>query len=273
MEIDMDWNAAYDNSASVNDRDYYIDRWISEASSFRSAMSVANRCELDLAYGPGERNRADFFFPTAEVKGLVIYIHGGYWRMLDKTYWSHLAQGINDHGFAFAIPSYTLAPEATIPQITRDVTNAINVLAQRVAGPVYLVGHSAGGHLVSRMACDDVALDPSVVQRIRHIMPISGLYDLEPLTKTKMNEDLKIDAETVQSESAIYLNPRSGIKLTCVVGGNELSEFLRHNNMLEVWNEKGASVKTVINQGFHHFDVIDPLEEADSEMVRMLLQL
>ena len=269
----MDWDAAYDNTATVDDRDFYVNRWVSEAAGFRDEMVLANRCELDLAYGPGKRSRVDIFHPEGNSKGLVIFVHGGYWRMLDKSYWSHLAAGVLSHGFAFAVPSYTLAPQARIREITNDIVTVTNFLGRRVEGSIYMAGHSAGGHLVARMACDDVAIEPEIAGRICHIVPISGLNDLEPLTKTAMNEDLQIDAETVEAESPVRLNPRSGVEVTSIVGGKELPEFLRHNLMLGSWNEKGAQVKSMVTSGYHHFDVIDSLEDPNSEMVRILLQL
>ena len=269
----MDWDAAYDNTATVDDRDYYVTRWTAEAASFRDEMTAANRCELDLAYGSRDRNRMDIFYPEGHSKGLVVFIHGGYWRMLDKSYWSHLARGAHTHGHVFAVPSYTLAPQARIGEITSDITAVVNFLGRKIDGPIYLAGHSAGGHLVARMACDDVAIEPDVADRIHHIMPISGLNDLEPLTKTTMNEDLQIDTETIEAESPARLNPRRGIRLTSIVGSKELPEFLRHNLMLGSWSEKGAKVKSMVSSGYHHFDVIDPLEDGNSEMVRILLQL
>ena len=122
----MDWDAAYDNRATVPDFAEYLERWEANATKFRDQLSSSGKAELDCSYGPRPRNRYDLFMPQAEPSGVVVFVHGGYWRSLEKSYWSHLASGCLKHNWSFAIPSYTLAPEARIAEITREVAAAIN---------------------------------------------------------------------------------------------------------------------------------------------------
>ncbi|MEM9277206.1 MAG: alpha/beta hydrolase [Pseudomonadota bacterium] len=266
-----DWDAAYDNRAAVGNAETYLDRWKTDASAFRDAMLLRLSCELNCVYGEKPRNRYDLFLPEGEARGLVIFIHGGYWRALDKSHFSHLAVGPLSHGWKVAIPSYTLAPEARISDITKEVANAISVLAKAHEGPIRLAGHSAGGHLVSRMLCDDNLLDDDVYARIENTVAVSGLFDLQHLPKTKMNDDLRLDDEEVKSESPVNFNPRENARITCLVGGNELPEFVRQNELLEGWKPSGAKVRTISDQGKNHFSVIEPLADPQSLLTMSLL--
>ncbi len=266
-----DWDQAYDNRAHVGDAAERIENWQNNAIAFREVMGPYNRCRLDQPYGEKPRNRYDLFLPEGEPKGVVVYIHGGYWRALDKSFFSHLASGPLAHGWQMAVPSYTLAPDARIGEITREMASAITVIAHEHDGPIRLIGHSAGGHLVSRMHCDDNLLAGEVYDRIVNTVAVSGVFDLDPLMKTKMNEDLRLDEQEVRTESPIHYKPRENTRITCLVGGSELPEFLRHNDMLTAWKSSGARVKTVIDQGRNHFTVIEPLARPSSMLTSVLL--
>src|SRR5262245_20780462 len=108
----------------------------------------------------------------------------------DKSSWSHLAAGALQRGWAVCLPSYTLAPAARIADIARQVAAAIRFAADRVEGPLRLAGHSAGGHLVTRMVCAESPLPDEFRSRIGHVVSISGVHDLRPLLRTKMNATL-----------------------------------------------------------------------------------
>ena len=128
--------------------------------AFREALAAKDRARLDLSYGDGPRNRFDLFLPEGTAKGLVVYIHGGYWVRFDKSSWSHLANGALAHGYAVAMPSYTLCPQARISGIVSEVGAAITEAARMIAGPIHLTGHSAGGHLATRMIAATSPLPP-----------------------------------------------------------------------------------------------------------------
>ncbi len=116
-----DWDSAYTNGAYIVDGDRWPDAWVEPARSFRDRLTAAGRARLDLVYGPAERNRFDLFLPEGHPKGLVVFVHGGYWLQLDKSYWSHLAVGPIAAGYSVAIPSYTLCPAIRIGGIGRKL--------------------------------------------------------------------------------------------------------------------------------------------------------
>jgi acetyl esterase/lipase len=205
---------------------------------------------------------------------LVVFVHGGYWMAFDKSFWSQLANGPLNRGFAVAMPSYVLCPDARIGGITAQIGMAITVAAREVSGPIHLTGHSAGGHLVARMVSTSTPLAPALHSRIRKTVAISGLFDLQPLMKTKMNDTLRIDPAEALAESPALLEPLGGIDLTCWVGSNERPEFLRQNRLLEKpWRSAGASVSVIEEPGRHHFDVIEGLSNPDHPLVGNLLAL
>ena len=129
-------------------------------------LAEKGRARLDLVYGDGQRNRFDLFLPEDTPKGLVVFVHGGYWVRFDKSYWSHLARGSVEHGYAVAMPSYTLCPQTRISGITREIGAAIAAAASMIAGPIHLTGHSAGGHLATRMISATSPLSDALRSRV-----------------------------------------------------------------------------------------------------------
>ena len=156
-----DWDDAYANSAHIPGSDKIPALWAERAAAYRAGLK---EFRADIAYGPGERQRLDLVLPDGDSKGLVVFVHGGYWMRFDKSTWTDLAEGARHHGWTVALPSYTLTPAARISDITAEIATAIAKAAALVAGPIRLAGHSAGGHLVTRMLCDDSRLDPAVCQ-------------------------------------------------------------------------------------------------------------
>ncbi|MEM9059529.1 MAG: alpha/beta hydrolase [Pseudomonadota bacterium] len=268
----MDWDDAYANGPYVPGAAEYPERWAASAETFR--MAQGDRAEVGVAYGTGARQLYDLFHPEGSARGLAVFVHGGYWMKFDRTYWSHLAGGALAHGRAVALPQYTLCPDAAIPEITREIASAINHAAARVDGPLLLAGHSAGGHLVTRMICSGSDLSPDVSSRIAHVLSISGVHDLRPLMKTAMNETLKLSADQARAESPALLEPKTSAHLTCWVGADERPEFVRQNALLaNVWTGFGLETDCVEDPGHNHFTIIEALADPASEMVRRWLSL
>ncbi|MCZ4273254.1 alpha/beta hydrolase [Maritalea porphyrae] len=264
-----DWDDAYSNGAYIEGADEFPPRWAALAAQYRDEMSASGQAEIDLAYGKSERERLDLFLPTSAPKGLAVFVHGGYWMAFDKSTWSHLAKGAVDNGWAVAMPSYTLAPEAHLTRMSDQIAHAIEFCAQRVAGPIRLSGHSAGGHLVTRQICEKSPLKTSVQKRIEKVVSISGLHDLRPLMKTKMNEKLVLDEDEALDQSAALQRPVKYADLMCWVGGNERPEFLRQNKLLaQIWSGFGVLTEWHEEPSKHHFNVIDDLADKNSELVQ-----
>lgn len=267
-----DWDDAYANADHIPGADGFIKRWTRQAAAFRKKSLKDGRASLDLSYGKNDRNLVDIFYPEAEPQGLLVFVHGGYWYRFDKSFWSHLAEGALKHGWIVALPSYSLCPAVTISEITKEVARAIEFVAAEIEGPIRLAGHSAGGHLVTRMICNKSPLKKSVQARIEHTVAISPVSDLRPLVCLKMNETLKLTDKEATSESPALLTPLPNARVTCWVGASERSEFIRQNLLLAtIWHGMGARITHVEESDRHHFDVIEALADANSAMVRGML--
>lgn len=268
-----DWDDAYANGAYIAGADAYPNKWAEAAAAFRRTLAAEGRADLDECYGGAERERMDLLYPTAKPCGLVVLVHGGYWRAFDKSSWSHLAAGPLRRGWAVAIPSYTLCPQARITEITCQIARAIEAAADIVAGPLCLVGHSAGGHLVCRMSCEQGPLGEPARRRLRRTVSVSGLHDLRPLLKTSMNHDLRLNMAEARAESPALLEPLETADVVCWVGADERPEFLRQSALLaNVWSGCGVRIELNVAPGCHHFDVIDALASGASDLTAALLQ-
>ena len=154
---------AYENRIHIPDADRHLAAWPKDAATFRRSFAGAN---LNLAYGSSKRTHYDLFTPKGGIEascGLAAFVHGGYWVALSKDDFSHMAAGLLARGWAVAILGYTLAPQARITQITQEISTAVEHLGKTGTGPLRLIGHSAGGHLVSRMMCDDITFGLSLI--------------------------------------------------------------------------------------------------------------
>lgn len=253
---------AYANAAYIPDADAYLARWPQAAEAFR--QSLGERAELGRRYGPSARMAYDLFHPEGRSQGTLIFVHGGYWLRFDRSFWSHFAAGAVARGWSVAMPSYDLCPSLRIAGITQQIAQAVMHVARETEGPISLTGHSAGGHLVARMLAPGM-LPQSVRSRLAHVMPISPLSDLEPLRHTSMNEDFGLDEAMARAESPRY-QPAPDVPTTVWVGAAERPAFLDQAN----WLAQAWGCAHVVADGAHHFDVIDPLTDPDSDMVRRL---
>lgn len=256
----QDLSDAYENRAYIPGGDEYPPRWMAQAAAFRDAHDVQ---ELS-GFHTGTRRAVDMVTPGGAAEGTVIFVHGGYWRAFDKSVWTHLAAGAVQCGWRVALPGYTLCPEVRIRDITRQIAEAVAAVARATDGPITLTGHSAGGHLVARMLAPGMLSD-DVLERITRVAPISMLSDLRPLLQTAMNADLRLDAEEAEEESPL-LQPRPDTEVALWVGAEERPAFLDQSR----WLSEAWGVPQHILPGRHHFDVIEPMEDAQSGLVRFL---
>ncbi len=257
----MDMDRAYANGAFIAGADAYPPKWEAAAAAFRAELGA--RAKLGLAYGPGARQKFDLFMPDGVPRGLLVYVHGGYWLAFGRESWSHLAAGALARGWACAMPSYTLAPEARIAEITVEIGRAVDAAAGMVTGPVVVTGHSAGGHLSARMGCVGAPCGAAVAR----VVPISPVAELEPLMATAMNARLGITEAEAKVESPALLDLRRSVAAHVWVGGNERPAFLWQARLLsEAWGCEWTVVP-----GKHHFDVIDDLADAGSGLMEACL--
>lgn len=267
-----DWDSAYANAANIPGGERWPAAWQAPAHAFREEMRAGGRASFDLVYGERPRNRFDLFLPEGRPRGLVVFIHGGYWMRFSNDIWSHLARGPIGRGFAVAMPGYTLCPDIRIGGIAEEVGQAVAEAAKRVPGEIRLTGHSAGGHLATRMISATSPLPEEVRRRIVNTVSIAGVHDLRPLMRTAMNATLRLDEAEALQESPALLRPMDNARLTCWVGAGERGEFIRQSALLaNVWTGLGAETAFHAEPDRHHFDVIDGLADPGHALTRTLL--
>ncbi|WP_313617425.1 alpha/beta hydrolase [Agrobacterium sp.] len=267
-----DWDNAYANGPNIAKGERWPDAWVEPARGYREELSSSGRAKLDVVYGQKPRNTLDIFYPSKPALGLVVFVHGGFWVNLDKSYWSHFARGAIERGYAVAMPSYTLAPEARIGEMTIEIAQSIELAAREVDGSIYLIGHSAGGHLVTRMITTTSPLSERVQKRIVNTVSLSGLHDLRPLMNLSSNAKMRIDRTEAYTESPALLEPLANSRVVCWVGAAERAEFVRQNALLaNIWKGLGAQTLVVEEPDKHHFSILDGLEDPSHPLVDALV--
>ena len=280
------FDSMYNNRALVPDHAAYFADWAQTSADARAAL----KCTLDIAYGDGPNETLDIFPASKPNAPVVVFIHGGYWRSLDKADHSFVAPALHDMGACVVVVNYALCPgtaelPVTIPDIAHQMVKAMAWTWQNIADyggnpkNVSVAGHSAGGHLAAMLlACDWKLVDPSIPAHwIQKALSISGLYDLTPLRKTPFLQDsLKLTAKHARMASpALWSGPRKGVLYT-VAGADESPEFLRHNRLIQqVWGARAVPVCEEL-AGLNHFSIVADLTKKGtrlSALTKALLDL
>jgi arylformamidase len=196
----------------------------------------------------------------------VMFVHGGYWQALDKSFHSIHARGLNALGVSVAVPSYDLCPNVRIGDIVEQMRAACAVLHRETGAPVIVSGHSAGGHLAACLLATEAHAPAAYA--------ISGLFELAPLMPTSINAKIGLDEAEAEALSPLFWPAPEGKVLDAVVGGDESSEFLRQSAaIVRAWGEAGVATRYEEIAGANHFTVIAPLTDPASEMCARLAQL
>jgi arylformamidase len=260
-------DAAYNNGAAVADRADWIARWKEKSAAVRASSGA----RLDIAYGPRPRERFDYLPSGAKQAPLFVFIHGGYWQSNEKETFAFVAEGPRTHGIDVAMLGYTLAPDVRLTDIVEEMHQALTYL-DRHAGDfsfdrqkIFVAGWSAGGHLTAAVA-DHPAF--------RGGMPISGIFDLEPIALNYLNEKLLLDANEIASMSPLKTLSNKSPPLRVFVGGAELPELRRQSaQFAQTAQLRGLPVRLSELQGHHHFSILDEIARPDGALTRELLDL
>jgi arylformamidase len=279
-------DAQYNNRALVPEHGRHFAEWAAASEQARRSMTAI----LDVQYGHGAGETLDIF-PAPRKPGrppapVVVFIHGGYWRSLDKSDHSFLAPAFVKQGACVVMPNYALCPAVTIPDITLQMVRALAWVYRHIGvhggdpQRITVIGHSAGGHLAAMLlACQwpVVGADlPDVL--VRNALSISGLYDLEPLQHTPfLRDSLRLTPAQVNKASPARLPPPVRLPgrghLYTVAGAQESSEFLRHNQMIQdVWGRDAVPVCEAL-PGLNHFSVLEALMQPGHRLHGLALDL
>lgn len=280
------FEAQYNNRQRVADSAEILGRWVQASALVRERSN----CRLDLRYGDDPGQTLDVFMPEAEFAGgfapVLVVVHGGYWRSLDKSDYSFLAASFTDEGALVVVPNYDLCPGVGIDRIAMQLTQAVAWAWRHAAdhggdpSRIVLVGHSAGGHLAAMLSCCDWKRVGRDLPRrlVQGAMSVSGLHDLAPLCHVPfLQTDLQLDAAGVRRLSPVhYPAPRSPQTLFALVGAEESEEYLRQNQLIrQAWGARAVPVCEAL-PGCNHFTVMHDLADPQGrshQLARRLLGL
>jgi arylformamidase len=277
---DAAWlDAQYNNRARVPEAaTTLLPRWAQASALVRSRMT----CALDLPYGDGPGATLDVFPARDSGSPILVFIHGGYWRALDKADHSFVAPAFVQAGAMVVVPNYALCPAVGIEHIALQTAQALAWVHRNAAtyggdvGRIVVVGHSAGGHLAAMLlACRWKTVGDDLPQRlVSAALSLSGLYDLEPMRQApSLQADLRLTPASVRRLSpAFFARPRG--PLAALVGADESEEFIRQNQLIrDQWGPSTVPVCDAL-PGLNHFtvlhDLVDPAGRAHAHARRLL---
>jgi arylformamidase len=253
-------DAAYNNAAAVKDSAQIVAGWEARSAKLRAAHPEG----IDLRYGPDERNRIDYF--AARRDGPVLmFIHGGYWQARAKEVFSFIAEGPLAWGINVAMVGYTLAPQKPLSGIVAEIHAACSWLADSIptlggnAKQFHVSGWSAGGHLTA-MAMSHPA--------VKGGLAISGIYDLEPMRLSYVNDKLRLDEREVLRNSPMSL-PAPTKPLQVAYGAAELPELCRQSEDYA----KLLGTKAIGIEGCNHFTVLEELASPHGALTALARKL
>jgi arylformamidase len=273
----IDYEAEYNNRARVPEHPQIFARWTREAAAYRERASAEGRAELALRYGPSARQTVDLFHAaSAPSAPLAMFIHGGYWRSLDPSVFSHMAAGLNARGVSVAVVGYDLCPQVTIADIIEEMQAACLFVWRRLRRPLMVIGWSAGGQLAAAMlATDWPALDAGApAPLVPAACSISGVFDVTPLVHTSMKDDLRLDAAAARRVSPLFWPAPRGTTFDAIVGALESPEFLRQSRaIVDEWGKAGVTTRYAAIADRNHFTVCDELTDPKSALVARLTEI
>jgi arylformamidase len=268
----------YNNRALVPQHQQYFDRWAKASEYARRHVE----CELDLAYGDTPGQKLDLFPAPQARSHVLVFIHGGYWRSLDKSDHSFVAPMFQQAGCCVVVPNYDLCPAVTIPDITLQMVRALAWTWKNAPTwggdprQITVIGHSAGGHLAAMLlACDWQRADPDLPSDVvRKALSISGLHDLEPIAHTPFLRDaLRLTPQDARRASPAFLPAPAAATLYAVAGGDESEEFVRQATLIrDAWGPEVVPVCGPI-PGLNHFSVLEALVEPEQGLYETAMEL
>ena len=268
-------NVEYLPRYTVTNADEYIAN-----SAKRSAVAREHlNCIIDIAYGDTPGQTLDVFPAERPGSPVHVFIHGGYWRAMDKNLYSEMAAPFLSAGAAVVQPNYDLCPIVTVPGIVDQVRKSIAWVHANIAEHngdaerIHISGHSAGGHLTGMMMATDWNAEFGLpADLIKGATPLSGLFDIEPHRHTDLQTDIRLTAEDAAACSPQNLDLHFSGPVICAVGGSESGSFKRQSSDFTAkCQAQGLACDYVETGNDNHFEITDRLSDSNDDLTRAMI--
>ena len=268
------YDRMFNNRALVPDFADHLQRWAKDSRQARDNAS----CLLDLSYGAGPNETLDIFTTHTKNAPVLVFLHGGYWRALDKSDHSFIAPAFTPKGICVVVPNYALCPAVSIADIVMQMVKALSWVWRYIhewggdPSRIHVAGHSAGGQLAAlMMACEWSRYAPDLpLNLVKSALAISGLFELASVRNSPMLQaDLRLDDTTVLQCSPAWMTAPAHASLRSVVGALESEEFLRHNALIrQAWGAERVPVCEALPD-LHHFSMLSALVHPEHRLHHM----
>ena len=251
------------------------------ASADASAETRARLdCTLDVRYGPGEKETLDIFPAGNPGAPVQLFIHGGYWRAMDKSDYSFIADAFQPAGATTVLINYDLCPAVTLDTIVEQSNRSIawtwRNIAEYGGDPerLYVSGNSAGGHLTAMALAHDWTVDGLPPDIIKGAVPITGVMDCEPVLDITVNEEVRLEPEAARRLSPLRNPPRRALPLLVAVGGAEPRLWIKMSqDYAALCREHGIECEYMEMPGHDHFDISRAIGDSQSPLAQAMLRM
>ena len=269
--VDLEYNL----NLTVPDLGHWIEWYSQESAVTRRKLD----CSLDVRFGPTLDETVDIFPAKEQGAPVLVFIHGGYWVVCSSKDYSYVANGLVDRGINVVVTNYSLCPEVSIPEITRQSRAAIAWLYREAPNygmdpsRIFVAGHSAGGHQVGMLLSTDWQGEYDLPNDVvKGGIAISGIFDLHPLKYSYLQPRIMLTHEVILRQSP-YLNiPSSGPPILVSFGEEETAEFHRQStDYLQAWRANGLLGELLVQEGKHHFSAIEDFNDPESTLCESII--
>lgn len=272
-EIDREYNI----DLAVGDMKPYVEWFIGGSARARAELP----CTLDVRFGPTLDETLDIFPARTPNAPVLLFVHGGYWRILSSKEFSLVARGPQHHDVTVVVSNYSLCPKVTIAEITRQSRAALAWIHGNIARfngdpeRIFVAGHSAGGHQVGMLASTDWEAEYGLPANvIKGGIPISGLFDLRPFRHSWLQPKIQLDHDLIERQSPLFHVPEQGPPMLVTLGGDESAEFHRQSaDYVTAWRARGLSAREFAQPGKNHLTAIAGFEDPGSALMDAVMDL
>lgn len=268
----------YNNRLQVPEYAIHLQRWEDMSREAEKKFKAVH----DIAYGDHERERLDIYPSSTKKSKILVFIHGGYWHKLDKSLFQFVAEAFLPYEFTVVLITYPLAPSVPLNTIVASCKKAVRWVHANIhqyngdPGELYVAGHSAGGHLAVMLMCADWQHSNTTLPAgmVKAVCAMSGLFDLEPIRLSEINEITKLDEHAVSGNSPADLMPVCACPMIIAVGADESDEFISQSESLYLsWQKYNVPMKLLRLPAINHYSIVESFADKNSSLHATMLQL